>query len=129
MAVGPSIDPKEVSQILGSDVLIVSFYRPMEFWFHEGDQAELQWETEHMSAYILKYMDDADFKHSAKFGPDGDGHVRVSFAFRWLSRRSKVFCGEVNDTRKHREAIHNPDAVLLKQFPNSEEFRDMFSMK
>jgi hypothetical protein len=132
------VSPEDNSQLLGSSVMIISLFDPMRFLFTpKTSQKERlpppsgEFLTEHASVYILKCDDDSKWKHYAKF-PDGRNlrgmagqRVRLAIVCRHVGRRTKMFC-ERQDWRRYREIHHRIEGTLAKQFPDSEEMREVF---
>lgn len=93
------VDVKTNSQIIGSNVIVVSFLASQFFEFLKearasGERYGDSLITEHCSIYILDPEDDVNFYHHARFGRGSERHdVRVAVTLRWLGAR-KVYIGE-----------------------------------
>ena len=118
---GPK-DWKQNSQMLGSSVMIITFFDSQEFQFMELGKTGKKVASiglEHMSCYILNPEDDVKWKHTVKYGtpdPSKKGKVRLAIAARWSSRRQEAFCEDRDSFQQFQEHFKNVERDLRSFF-------------
>jgi hypothetical protein len=113
------IDPQHNSQLLGSSVMVLNLCHEqvLEFTSLDGGDTVGSFVCPHGSVYILGANDDLMNKHQAKFTGKHVGKVRIAVVFRWLGRRTKVFCSDYGRRRQHVEVFYNIHKELLLKWP------------
>ena len=119
-----AVDPKINSQIVGSSVIVVSFFAPQEFFFTDraktsssGKKPKTIWSflTDHCSIYIMDPEDDSKHYHSTRFTKNcisKEHSCRICFTLRWLGGKAAFLGSDYNGRtgdRKHMrvfEGIH-----------------------
>lgn len=129
-----AVDSNTNSQILGSNVVVISFFSSMNFLFTDIAKATknqtkpkvlLQQLTEHCSIYVLSPWDDVEYYHKANFTNlkgRKNTDVRVCLTLRWLSRRVEFvgddYSGRMGD-RRHQVIYPNIRKRINKQQSNA----------
>jgi hypothetical protein len=121
-----AIDPETNSQIVGSSVIVVSFFAPQEFLFTDraktcsstGKKRKTIWSfvTDHCSIYVMDPEDDSKHYHCTRFTRNcvqKDVHsCRICFTLRWLGGKAAFLGSDYKGrtgNRKHTqtfEGIH-----------------------
>ena len=128
MSPGMNVDPAENSQVIGSSVIVVSFFDPQILQFEDLNTKLLADSvfTEHCSVYVLDPNDDLFYKHSAQFVADRHTkarkhktRIRYALTMRWLSNRKKFHCTDNNRGLSHFQAVPFPKKTIRKPFTGS----------
>ena len=139
------VDDSTNSQILGSNVVVVTFYvgqlvemsirRKKKIFIPVAD-----FFTRHGSVYILHPHDDYHYYHSSTFASKkrkqefednscGYRGVRVAVTFRWLGNRMKYLGNDYdNKVRRNCQAMENPEQVIDKKHRERPDVAKMFKV-
>lgn len=137
------VDDATNSQILGSNVIVVSFYVgqlvSMSIKKNKKFHTVADFFTKHGSVYVLDPHDDFHFYHSTTFASrkrkkefeansGGYEGVRIAVTFRWLGNRMNYLGGNYeNKLRRNCQAVANPRKVIESKHSARLEIANMFN--
>ena len=130
------VDPKSNSQIIGTSVIVISFFHPQiiqlghpitKTKFHVHDS----FQTEHCSVYVLDPHDDLNHHHTTLFPEPTEEEknstrIRYAITLRWLGNRKKFFGPDNQVGLKHCEVHHQPKRLLTNHFKQSQPSVNMW---
>ena len=125
------VDPQTNSQIIGSSVIIVSFFNSQKVHFTAkgNEHKKHTFLTEHCSVYVLDPHDDNIYKHKTTF-PGGSRNdpngLRLALTFRWLGNRMKFFGRDNPVGLQHCQVVSCPYETINKLYPKSENARTLW---
>ena len=121
-----AIDPMINSQIVGSSVIVVSFFSAQEFKMCQqravagtsyAYDVKDSFLLQHCSVYVLDPRDDIEWHHTAEFPRPikvNGQRMRVALTLRWLGNQQQFLCEDYNGARKHCQAVGSPRTVIKK---------------
>ena len=113
------VSTKENSQIIGTSVIVVSFFDKQEVVMTKNAGGKHAFLTEHCSVYVLDPHDDDTHKHKTKFPSAERGKpkgLRFALTFRWLGNRKKFFGPDNRIGLQHCQVVPNPNNTINKKY-------------
>ena len=124
------VSTQDNSQIMGTSVIIVSFFDQQEVIMTRKTGEKHSFLTEHCSVYVLDPHDDNTYKHKTKFPKCADKNkpkgLRLALTFRWLGNRMKFFGPDNPNGLQYSQVVAQPHSTINKAYNKSENGRNLW---
>ena len=136
MSLDMNVDPKTNSQIIGSSVIVVSFFDDqfirLGTWRKSKFKDRDAFLTKHCSVCVLDANDDTKHWHTTRWPPTYQKQstrktrIRYAITFRWLGNRKQFFGPDSKSGLQHKEVVTRPHQFIQDKWKRSPQTATMW---